>query len=65
MCLHAEPSPGSDAHKVWEECRRASKSVEVVYRNAEEEDIITIVHFKFDINVRMSYAINNTLRRYD
>lgn len=54
--VFAEPSPSSDAHKVWEECRKASKSVEVVYRNAEEEDILTVVHFKFDIDVR-EYAI--------
>jgi hypothetical protein len=54
--LHSEPCPGSEAHKVWEECRKTSKSVEVVYRNAEEEEILTRVNFKFDKNVYMCKA---------
>ena len=56
----SEPSPSSfppiapskdaaaDVHKAWEFCKHRSKSMEVFYRNMEDEKILTRVHFQFD-----------------
>ena len=41
----------SEAYRVWEECRKTSKSVEVVYKNVEEEEVVTRINFKFDPKV--------------
>lgn len=50
--LSAEPQPDSEVHRIWEQCKRNSKSVEVIYQSTEEK-ILTRVHFKFDANVSL------------
>ena len=51
---HTEPESDGDEDdtlKVWEKCEEESKSVEVVYKNANEEEILTKVHFQFSPKV--------------
>ena len=50
---HTEPDGDEESLKVWEKCEEESKSVEVVYKNADdhEEEILTRVHFQFSPKV--------------
>ena len=49
---HAGPDDDYDAIKIWEKCEEESKSVEIVYKNANEEEILTKVHFQFSSKVQ-------------
>ena len=56
VVLGPHAGPESDGNedvilKVWEKCEEESKSVEVVYKNANEEEILTKVHFQFSPKV--------------
>ena len=42
-----------ESRKIWEECKKSSKSVEVVYKNTDGEEILTKVNFKFDPRVSL------------
>lgn len=46
-----EPDGDDDVISVWRKCERESKCVEVVYKNTEEEEILTKVHFQFNPKV--------------
>ena len=62
MCVYlAEPTGGSeddDLHKAWNLCKRHSKSVEVFYRNMDDEKVLTKIHFPFnpDVSQRQTYV---------
>ena len=47
----AEPK-SEDMEKVWSFCKKRSKSIEVFYRNMDEDKVLTKVHFQFDPVVR-------------
>ena len=49
----AEPKHNTESYMVWEECKKTSKSVEVVYKNDVGEEILTKVNFKFDPDVSL------------
>ena len=53
--LHAGPDINDDDDdailKIWRKCEEESKSVEIVYKNANEEEILTKVHFHFSSKV--------------
>ena len=52
--LHAGTHNGVDDDavlKIWRKCEEESKSVEVVYKNANEEEILTKVYFQFSSKV--------------
>ena len=41
---------------VWKKCKRESKSVEIVYQNAEQEQMLTKVYFQFNPEVGCACA---------
>ena len=45
---------GGDAEKVWNFCKKRSKSIEVFYRNMDGDKVLTKVHFQFNPVVRDS-----------
>lgn len=51
IILTTEPQDDDDIVKVWKKCEGESKSVEVVYKNAEDEEILTKVYFQFNPKV--------------
>lgn len=50
---HAEPDSNDDTvlKKAWEKCETESNSVEVVYKNSNEKEILTKVYFQFSPKV--------------
>ena len=49
--LTTEPDGEGHVLDLWKKCERESKSVEVVYKNTEGEEILTKVHFHFSPKV--------------
>jgi hypothetical protein len=54
-CIYLDrtgPDDDNDAIlKIWEKCEEESNSIEVVYKNDNEEEILTKVHFQFSSKV--------------
>ena len=50
-----KPDCAGPVMDVWKNCKRVSKSVEIVYQNAEQEQMLTKVYFQFDPEVCYYY----------
>lgn len=46
-----QPPDNDEVKRIWQKCKNESKSVEVLYKNAEGEQILTKVHFQFSPEV--------------
>lgn len=54
-CVVSVKSDGYN-DKAWKKCEKESKSVEVVYKNAEGEENLTRVHFRFNPKVILNFG---------
>ena len=45
------PNDSKTPYEVWKFCKKQSKSVEVLYRNMDGQEILTRVHFHYNPEV--------------
>ena len=57
-----EDNEDGKLYRVWQFCKRQSKSVEVFYRNMDEQKVLTKIHFPFNPDVSwFSLSLSHSL----
>lgn len=46
-----------DLKEAWDYCKKSSKSIEVLYRNDDDEKVLAKVHFRSDPSVSNMYIL--------
>jgi len=52
----------ADFKEAWDYCHRNSKSVELLYKNEDNQTTLAKVHFRFDPKVSITSQLSNSLR---